>query len=117
VIITANQNAGSYWFRANNAPQCTSSINNNSLAIFSYGETAEEPTSTGFPEPTTCLELTSGLVPKWPSTVPSANFIAQANDLEVNLALPNTTSNNKNIVSWTVNFTTIDVDWKDPTLQ
>jgi hypothetical protein len=119
VIIEANQAGGSYWFRANNAPECTSSINNNSLAIFSYGATTEEPTSTGFAEPTTCTELTSQLVPEWPSTIPSANFIAQAKELEVNLAIPNATvtTNNQNIVSWTVNFTTIDVNWEDPTLQ
>jgi hypothetical protein len=117
VVITANQTVGSYWFRANNAAECSSAINNNSLAIFSYGAAAGEPTSTGFAEPTTCTELTSQLVPEWASTVPSADFLAQAQELDVNLALPNTTTNNQNIVSWTVNFTTIKVDWEDPTLQ
>ena len=93
-------------------------MNNNSLAIFSYtGAAAGEPTSTGFTEPTTCLELTPQLVPVWKSTVPSADFVQQAEELDVNLALPNTTTNSQNIVSWTVNFTTIKVDWEQPTLQ
>jgi hypothetical protein len=117
VVITANQTGGSYWFRANNAPECSSSINNNSLAIFSYGPPAGEPTSTGFAEPKACTELTSQLVPKWASNVPSDLFVQQAQELDVNLALPNTSTNNQNIVQWTVNFTTIKVDWEDPTLR
>jgi hypothetical protein len=120
VVITANQPLANYWFRANNAPQCTSAINNNSLAIFSYsGAPAGEPASTGFAEPTTCTELTPQLVPIWKSTVPSADFVSQAQELEVNLAIPNATAttNGQNIVSWTVNFTTIKVDWDDPTLR
>lgn len=118
VVITANQTVGNYWFRANNAPECSSSVNNNSLAIFSYaGAAAGEPTSTGVAEPTACLDLTPQLVPVWKSTVPSADFVVQAEELDVNLALPNTTTNSQNIVSWTVNFTTIKVDWESPTLQ
>jgi Multicopper oxidase len=117
VIITANQAAGNYWFRASNAPDCASDTLLNGKSIFTYtGSKFAQPSTTGFASPTNCSEPT-GLVPYWPTTIPSTDFHAQVKTMDINLGIPNVTTNNQNIVSWIVNMTAMDIDWRDPTLQ
>jgi FtsP/CotA-like multicopper oxidase with cupredoxin domain len=118
VVITANQTASNYWFRANVATDCASEALFNGKAIFSYaGVTVANPTSTNYTEPADCQEPTTKLVPYWKTNIASADFQAQARQMDVNLGIPNVTTNNQNIVSWIVNMTAIDIDWRDPTLQ
>jgi FtsP/CotA-like multicopper oxidase with cupredoxin domain len=117
VIITANQNSGNYWFRAEAASDCATPVNHPGRSIFTYsGAKFANPTTTGVTFNSTCLEPTS-LVPWWATTVPSSDFQQQAVSLPVDLAIPNITTNNQNIVSWTVNLTSIDINWEDPTLM
>jgi hypothetical protein len=117
VIITANQASGNYWFRANIASDCSSAGKNNGSAIFTYsGATAANPTTTEWQQPSNCSEPI-GLTPVWATTVPSSDFKTQAQQMNVNLGIPNVTTNNQNIVSWIVNLTAIDINWEDPTLK
>src|ERR1700761_1960802 len=117
VIITANQSPSNYWFRVEAASDCATPVNHPGRAIFTYGAVkAANPTTTGATLGPTCIEPTQ-LVPWWPTTVPSSDFQKQAATLPIDLAIPNVTTNNQNIVSWTVNLTSIDINWEDPTLQ
>lgn len=117
VIITASQAPSNYWFRVQAASGCASAVNNGGKAIFSYsGVTVADPTSTGVSFDSGCNEP-GPLVPKWHTCVPSADFESQVKTMNVDLAIPNVTTNNQNVVSWTVDLTTITVNWEDPTLQ
>jgi hypothetical protein len=102
VIVTANQSASNYWFRAEAVNACATRVLNVGRALFTYtGVTPTDPTSTGFVTPTECREPTD-LVPFWRTLVPRKLFEDQAKTLNVNLAIPNITSNNANIVAWSV---------------
>jgi hypothetical protein len=117
VIINGDQAPGNFWFRAEAATACASTVNFAGRAIFSYsGVPPANPTSNGTAFKTDCAEP-SPLTPWWPQTIPSADFQSQARSLAVDLTVPNVTTNNLNIVSWTVNLTAIRVDWRDPTLS
>jgi FtsP/CotA-like multicopper oxidase with cupredoxin domain len=117
VIITANQKADNYWFRVQPANGCASAINNSGKSIFTYnGVTVADPSSTGVTLDAGCNEP-GPLVPWWPTTIPSSDFKSQSQTMDVDLAIPNVTTNNQNVVAWTVDLTTIQVNWEDPTLQ
>ena len=42
------------------------------------------------------------------NTVPSSNFLSQAKELDVNIAVEQVTTNNQSIVVWSINMTAID---------
>jgi len=116
VIINANQTAGNYWFRAEVATACASANNFYGRSIFSYsGVASGTPSSTAFTAPGGCVdEVTTPFVS---NTVPSATFLDQAKNLNVDLNIEQLTTNGKNIVFWGINLTSIDIDWRKPTLQ
>lgn len=110
VIFTANQTVGNYWFRAEVAGDCSSSNNYYGRAIFPYaGAPAGDPTSSAFTKPTVCKDE-SPLVPWVPNQVGSAqDFISQASNLQVDLAVEQATTNGQNIVVWAVNLTGVSL--------
>ena len=126
VIITANQDVSSYWFRADVQQACGANNNNfNIKAIFSYaGAPAGNPTTTGVPYIQGCTDETQ-LVPYVKKNVPSADFIRNARDLNVSISgigppgPPGSAGSNAttNIVTWTIDGTPLDLDWSNPTLQ
>ncbi|KAK7518617.1 putative multicopper oxidase, type 1 [Phyllosticta citriasiana] len=116
VIITANQTASNYWFRANSAPGCNTTSALNGKAIFKYdGAPAGDPATTNTPQPGGCDEPLP--TPVVPNTVPSATFMSQVKNLGVDLTVSNVTTNQQNIVFWGINMTAIDIDWEKPTIQ
>ncbi|KAF2170607.1 multicopper oxidase [Zasmidium cellare ATCC 36951] len=114
VIITANQQPASYWFRTEVAKECRNNNDWHGRAIWSYsGLPTRTPNSTAFPEPTDCLEPTP-LTPYWPQTVPPKQ---QLGTLQVNTTHAVTDySNNDSMVVWALGQT-IDVNWSEPTLS
>ncbi|MCJ1426817.1 hypothetical protein MMC29_004720 [Sticta canariensis] len=117
VIFTANQTVDNYWFRAKAETACRSNVAQPGLSIFSYeGAVAGDPTSSELsPRPANCLDE-SPLKPFFQTVVPSDTFNAQVKSLEVEqFNQTGVVTNGKNIVSWGINFTAIDVDWEDPT--
>lgn len=115
VIITANQTAGNYWFRASPEGLCQSGGKNPGKAIFSYsGVTVADPTTnaqtTGVP--TACTDPVT--TPQIALNVPSASFSAQAKTLPVAFG-PVAVQNN--LVLWTINGTSIVIDPGNPTVK
>jgi len=115
VIITANQTASNYWFRADAEPNCQSVNNGVGRAIWTYaGRPVADPTTTAQANPPVgCNNPAS--VPKIAKTVPSANFASQAQSLPVGFGPVN--SNGQNVVLWTINGTSMIIDPGKPTLQ
>lgn len=120
VIITANQTAGNYWFRAEAETMGCMSYNDGvGLGIFSYStvkKVATPTTSSTYTNGGVCDEP-SPLTPWVPNQVgDESTFIAQASDLDVSLLLPYTGTNNQSIVVWGVNASAMDISWSKPTL-
>ncbi|KAB8337263.1 hypothetical protein FH972_021565 [Carpinus fangiana] len=119
VLVSANQAVGSYWMRAVVESACASACKvTGGLAVVSYGGAPPgNPNSS-----TTAIDRGCNspdpLTPWVPNTVGNSTaFINQAKQLDVNLYLPGTTTNNANIVVWGVNMSAIDVQWEIPTLN
>ncbi|KAF2664586.1 putative multicopper oxidase, type 1 [Microthyrium microscopicum] len=119
VIVTANQTAGNYWFRADAANECQEFVNSNAKAIFTYdGTPVATPNTTGVQYDTGCLEPDASLlVPYWPTTIPSSNFLSEVSDMPVNVTIPGLNTNGQSIVAWVIDTTAIKVDWEDPSLK
>jgi len=117
VIFTANQTAGSYWFRAEVATDCLSANNGKGRALFTYsGQTVSAPTDDNETPPTNgCTELVT--VPYWTQAVPSSGFLSQYSALNLDLTIEQVASNGKNLVVWALNSTSMYVDWGNPTLE
>ena len=113
VVITANQTAGNYWFRAQVATDCQSGNDNTNgqLAIFSYDTvTTANPSSTAYATPSTgCFEPTS-LAPFWVQPVPSTSAFS---NLDVGLT-NGSVNTGAGLTVWGINATSIDVDWDKP---
>lgn len=120
IVITANQSAGNYWFRAEaETAGCSSFSDNVGLSIFTYStvKKATPTTSSTYTNGGVCDEP-SNMVPWVINQVSSeAAFIAQASELDVAFLIPGVNTNNQSIVTWALNFTAIDVQWNDPTLS
>jgi FtsP/CotA-like multicopper oxidase with cupredoxin domain len=117
VIINANQTSDNYWFRAETAQDCASSNNWHGRSIFTYSDATEaDPTTNTTTIPNVCQDE-SPLVPWWKTTVPSADFDSQVQDMEVDINVEQVTTNNQSIVIWGVNLTAIDIAWEKPTLE
>jgi len=110
VVVTADQAADNYWFRAEVETACNSSNLNAGKAIFNYaGVTLANPTTMpNTPIISSCTEP-SPLTPWVPNNVSNqADFISQAKSFQVNLAVPGLTTNNFNVVAWGINMTAMD---------
>jgi hypothetical protein len=118
VIFTANQTTGNYWFRALVAGPCfVANRNGQAFAIFRYADAPEEdPETTQFDPPQTC-DGNGPLVPWVKNEVNSTAFLEQVGLLEVDIAFPQITTNEQNIVVWSVNLSDINIAWTKPTLQ
>lgn len=114
VIIDANQNVGSYWFRTStgggqcDGPNKKSLANDTQGSIFTYaGAAAGNPTSTSYNLTTGCVEETN-LVPYVSTTVPAPSGSPTLLDLTLD-----TTDG----VFWRVNGEPIHILWTTPTLS
>ena len=117
MIINATQAVDNYWFRAEAETACGSNVTHPGRSIFSYeGATVGDPTTSQLsPQPSNCLDE-SPLKPYFGTTVPSDTFDTQVKTLPVDkITKSGVTTNSKNIVTWGVNLTAIDVDWEEPT--
>jgi FtsP/CotA-like multicopper oxidase with cupredoxin domain len=112
VVINANQAAGNYWFRAEAQAGCFSSSASVGKAIWAYsGATAGTPSSSAWPEPSSCLEPT--MSPYWKQPVPSASFQNTLDTEVINAVVP---ANGSNMLVWALNKP-IWVDYANPTMQ
>lgn len=116
VVFTANQAAGSYWFRAEAAVDCFSGNNGKGRALFTYsGQTPTEPTDSNEAAPQNgCTELNT--VPYWNQAVDQSQFNAQVKTLNAGVG-PGVTANGQNFVLWNLNTTAMTVQWDRPTLE
>ncbi|KAF2195149.1 multicopper oxidase [Zopfia rhizophila CBS 207.26] len=115
VLITANNTASNYWFRADAEGQCQSVNQGQGRAIWTYqNTTVADPTTNAQPNPPTgCNNVRS--TPKTAVNVPSQQFANQAQTLPV--AFETVVTNGQNIVLWTINGTSMIIDPGKPTVQ
>lgn len=121
VIINANQPVGSYWFHVVPQTGCSSNLNTNALAIFSYvGDTSTTPpNATRSNAPTgaaDCSDPNKSLVPYVKLDVPDNSTIPQESHLDVGFAIIQNEAQ-QTLFQWNLNFTAIQVPWGKPTLQ
>lgn len=104
VVFTANQTAGTYWFRAEVATDCASGAAGSGRALFTYsGQTVSEPTDSDEAAPTnTCTELLT--VPYWSQSVDSSTFSSQVHTLSQDYG-EGVTIAGENLVLWSLNTT------------
>ncbi|KAF7554168.1 hypothetical protein G7Z17_g3114 [Cylindrodendrum hubeiense] len=112
IIVTANQAdlADNFWMRA--IPQVACSDNeslNNIKAIVYYGDEPSEPTTDPYAYTDGCDDDTLTLVPWVAKNVEAAAW----KDLET-AAISRTSAG---LFKWTLNSTSMLVDWADPTLE
>jgi FtsP/CotA-like multicopper oxidase with cupredoxin domain len=118
VIINANQTAGDYWFRTSIASGC-GSLTSGVVAgksIFRYDLTSTaDPTTTAATQPLTACadEKLANLVPFVSKPVPTFSYNAPTELLP--FAGPSGSINN--VAQWTVNTSSMNVDWSRPTLE
>lgn len=121
VLITANETVDNYWFRAEVQTPCGSNNNNGNIkSIFSYeGASDSYPTSNGSSYVGGCSDQT-GLVPYVQKDVPSDQFQAQSQSLEMLHDLGTKASwsvNGSSVVQWAFNGEMITINWDKPTLD
>ena len=117
VVISANQTAGNYWFRANVATDCLSANNFYGRAIWSYSTVASgTPSSTAWTEPSTCLEPQAA-APYWVQPVPSGSFNSGSKGLSVAFSKAQVVPGGDTITVWTLGSTSMNIAWEKPTLQ
>jgi hypothetical protein len=113
VIINANQTVGNYWLRvATGGGVCDgpNSNANNIRSIIRYsGAPAQNPNSTGS-VPSGCSDATN-IVPYVQSTVPSGT------PTDLSVGFNPIGPNGAILVRWTINGSSIQVDWQNPTLE
>lgn len=104
VVFTANQTAGTYWFRAEVATDCASGAAGSGRALFTYsGQTVSEPTDSDEAAPSnTCTELLT--VPYWSQSVDSSTFSSQVHTLSQDYG-EGVTIAGENLVLWSLNTT------------
>ncbi|CAJ2512545.1 Uu.00g055600.m01.CDS01 [Anthostomella pinea] len=111
VIVTADQAsvADNFWMRAIPQSACSSENDNadNIRAIVTYADTASTPTTDGWDYTDSCDDETDNLVPYISKTVGTAGF-----DSETAAG----TAITDGLFKWTLNSTSMVVDWEDPTL-
>ena len=116
VIFTANQTAGTYWFRAEVAGDCLSANNGHGRALFTYkGQTVTQPADTVTAPSNGCTELVT--TPYWKQPVDNSTFLSQYQQLTVDLTQEQVTTNGGNLVLWALNRTAMNIQWDKPTLS
>jgi len=124
VIINANQTAGNYWLRAEpESTGCYSYNEGSGLAIFTYSgvKVAQPTTSSSYTNGGNCL-APSPLTPWVANNVGNVtDFLAQVQTLPVGLefipAPLDTVWTTGNVVVWTLNSSSMDVNWGKPVIQ
>ncbi|KAH8649877.1 Cupredoxin [Xylariales sp. PMI_506] len=114
VIITANQasTADSFWLRAIPQSTCSDTDNANDIkGIIYYGSSTATPTTTAYTFTDSCDDETSSLVP-----VVAANVGDETWETVEIAALGGPTPGGAFVQRWTLNSTSMTVDWKDPSL-
>ena len=126
VIITADQDIASYWFRAEAQRGCgfIGDTGGKIRAIFSYESSTQLIPSSKATNFTVGCEDESLLVPIFSKDVPTKNFYSIANHLALDTPVPeNVThhgrqgSTTKTVFFWKMNGGNINVDWEHPTLE
>ncbi|TDZ39180.1 Laccase-2 [Colletotrichum trifolii] len=113
VVVTADQaaTADNFWIRA--IPQAACSDNDstdNIKGVVSYAAaTYATPNTTAYTYTDSCDDETANLVPRVSKTVSAANW----DDLESATVAKNTAG----LFKWSLNSTSMLVDWANPTLQ
>ena len=104
VVFTANQTAGTYWFRAESASDCVSLANGHGRALFTYsGETVNAPTDSNETPPTDgCLEVNT--IPYWDQSVDQDTFSSQVKTLGTDFS-EGVTAEGENLLLWSLNIT------------
>lgn len=110
IVVTADQAsvADNFWIRA--IPQSACSENDNSddiRGIVTYADTVGTPTTTGYNYTDSCDDETSNLVPYISKTVGDSTTSTSE---EAAVAISN------GVFKWTLNSTSMLVNWTDPTL-
>ena len=108
IIVEANQKPGNYWMRAVPAADCSGNLNPNGIrAIVRYSGSNKkaEPKSIPYDVTTTCVDETS-LVPVVPRNV--GTFTSETKE-NIGVIVDN-------YIKFTMNGSSLFIDWKDPTL-
>lgn len=112
VIVTADQEsvATDFWMRAIPQVACSESDNVDDIkGIIHYGTSTGTPTTTGYSYTDECLdELSTDLVPFLSKTVGAVTI---TNEEAVSV-----TTNTDNFFRWTMNATSLLINWENPTL-
>ncbi|KAK5118803.1 hypothetical protein LTR62_000012 [Meristemomyces frigidus] len=117
VVITTNQTASNYWFRADAAADCLSGNNFHGLAIWTYNSVAvATPTTTAYSFTTGCVEP-SQVEPYWLQPVPSSSFANDIGNLPLGLTKAQVAPNGDLTIVWSLDSGSIDVDWAKPTIE
>ncbi|KAF2765840.1 putative multicopper oxidase, type 1 [Teratosphaeria nubilosa] len=117
VIITANQTADNYWFRANASTACYSANNFQGLAIWSYeSATKDTPHSTAWPQSSECA-APSPLEPYWPQAVPSGDFANLEKELEIGITKTQQVPGGDTLTVWELGNGSMSIVYTDPTME
>ncbi|CZT19399.1 related to laccase precursor [Ramularia collo-cygni] len=117
VVFTADQEPGSYWFRAQSqdGAGCGSNFQNQNIrAVFSYEgfeSVLPESSTTGYVQ--RCTDE-ADLVPYWNSYVPQGDIPDSLSELNVHLN-QSTGADGTLTLYWQVNDTPLRTDWANPT--
>ncbi|KAF1912624.1 multicopper oxidase [Ampelomyces quisqualis] len=113
VIITADQaaTADSFWMRAIPQSACSENSNEDDIkGIIYYDDSTNEPTTSGYDYTDSCGDETDNLVPYLSKTVQSP--ADRTEELPAGIAITS-----DNLFKWTLNSTSMLVDWGNPTLS
>ncbi|KAF2084453.1 multicopper oxidase [Saccharata proteae CBS 121410] len=124
IVFQADQDIDNYWIRTIPATACgsTNSFLTNHPdtvmgSILSYDGAADSnPTDDSPASPSGCDDQT-GVTPWWETQVPSDDFIEELSGIDIQLNTALITGTSSSIVAWTVNSSTMDIDWEQPTLS
>jgi len=112
VIVTADQaaTADSFWMRAIPQSACSENSNEDDIrGIIYYGTSTTEPTTAAYDFTDSCDDETTNLVPHISKTA--------GDSTQTTLENAAVGFNSDRLFRWTLNSTTMVVDWADPTLQ
>ncbi|KAI0595724.1 multicopper oxidase [Biscogniauxia sp. FL1348] len=110
IIVTADQadTADSFWMRAIPQAACSDNANSDDIkGIVYYGTSTTTPSTTGYDYTDSCDDETDNIVPYISKTVGDAGYSTLEDA---------TTTVVDGLFKWTLNSTSMLVDWEDPTL-
>lgn len=115
VIVEANAEPGDYWLRANWVRACFGVANDNpdtgtGIVRYNASSTSSPASESAIQAPTTCSdEPRESLVPYLSLDVGN---MTETKIEDLNFQLTNTA-----VFQWTVNSSTFEIDWDEPTLR